>query len=212
MFYANWPCRQIADKLQRSGVLYAETRVGIIMKIGPCWQIADKFAEKWCSIRWNQGRYNYENCPCWQIADKFAEKWCVLYAETRVGIIMKIGPCWQIADKFAEKWCFIRWNQGWYNYENWPMLTILQPFIRSRKLLQLHTLVLNFTLKSWAESLALTSVDFVWPLPVKRTQLLCVICTVCEQPALVCRGQQLPCVHYAVSAPVSFTLMLHALW
>ena len=43
----------------------------------------------------------------------------VLYAETRVSIIMKIGH----ADK-------------------------LQPFIRSRKLLQLHTLVLNFTLKS----------------------------------------------------------------
>ena len=30
---------------------------------------------------------------------------------------------------------------------------------------------------------------------LKRTQLLCVICTVCEQPTLACHSLQLPCVH-----------------
>ena len=29
---------------------------------------------------------------------------------------------------------------------------------------------------------------------LKRTQLLCTICTICEQPVLVCHGQQLPCM------------------
>ena len=55
-----------------------------------------------------------------------------------------------------------------------------------------HTLGLNFTIKSWAESLALMSVIMHGPY-LKRTQLLCVIwrsMTICEQPALVCHGSQ----------------------
>ena len=54
------------------------------------------------------------------------------------------------------------------------------------------TLRLNFTMKSWAESLALMSV-IMHGLHLKWTRLLCVIwhyCTVCEQPALVCHGPQ----------------------
>ena len=39
-------------------------------------------------------------------------------------------------------------------------------------------------------------------------RVLCVISTVCEQPALVCHGQQLPCVHCLRSS--SFTLTLHS--
>ena len=52
-----------------------------------------------------------------------------------------------------------------------------------------HTLGLN-TIKSWAESLALMSVIMHCPY-LKRTQLLCVIGNVCEQPALFCHGPQL---------------------
>ena len=47
----------------------------------------------------------------------------------------------------------------------------VQPFLQSRKLLQLHTLRLNFTMKSWAESLALLSVIIHGPY-MKQTQLL----------------------------------------
>ena len=57
-----------------------------------------------------------------------------------------------------------------------------------------HTLSLNFTLELSGEFLVLMSVDYAWTY-LKRTQLyLCVICNVCEQPALVCHGPQLPCV------------------
>ena len=54
----------------------------------------------------------------------------------------------------------------------------------------------------------LISVDYAWPLPA--TQLLCIICTVCEQPALVYRGPQLHCVPQLESfvLQVSFTLTL----
>ena len=38
---------------------------------------------------------------------------------------------------------------------------------------------------------------------LKQTQLLCVICTICEQPTFVCHGPQLPFVHYSLW--VSFT-------
>ena len=52
------------------------------------------------------------------------------------------------------------------------------------------------------------SVDHAWPY-LKRTQLQCVICThVCEQPALVCHGQQLPCVRRLCSS--GFTPMLRS--
>ena len=37
------------------------------------------------------------------------------------------------------------------------------------------------------------SVNYAWTC-LKRTQLLYMICTVCEQPALVCHGPQLPFV------------------
>ena len=50
------------------------------------------------------------------------------------------------------------------------------------------------------------SVDHAWPY-LKRTQLQCVICThVCEQPALVCHGQQLPCVRRLRSSGFTPTL------
>ena len=58
----------------------------------------------------------------------------------------------------------------------------VQSFLRSMKLLRLS---LNFTLKLWAEFLALMNVDYAWTY-LKRTQLQCVICTVCEQPACLC--------------------------
>ena len=45
---------------------------------------------------------------------------------------------------------------------------------------------------------------------VKRTQLLCVICTVCEQPALVCHGPQLPCVR-CLRSSIDNTVLYH-LW
>ena len=49
------------------------------------------------------------------------------------------------------------------------------------------------------------SVDYAWTF-LKRTQLLCVICTDCEQPALVCHGPQLPCVRHLHSSGFMPTL------
>ena len=71
----------------------------------------------------------------------------------------------------------------------------VQPFLRSRKLLRLptHTLGLNFTLTLWAHLWHLWVFIMHGPY-LKRTQLLCMICNICEQPALVCHGPQLPCV------------------
>jgi len=51
---------------------------------------------------------------------------------------------------------------------------IVQPFLWSRKLLRLYTLGLNFTMKSWDESLVLMSV-IMHSTYLKQTQLLCVI-------------------------------------
>ena len=53
------------------------------------------------------------------------------------------------------------------------------------------------------------SVDYAWTY-VKRTQLLCVICTVCELPALVCHGLQLPCVLLLESSSFLKVLTLHS--
>ena len=50
-------------------------------------------------------------------------------------------------------------------------------------------------------------VDYAWTY-LKRTQLLCVICTVCEQTAFVCHGPQLSCVRRLRSS--GFTPMLRS--
>ena len=47
----------------------------------------------------------------------------------------------------------------------------LQPFLRS--ITATHMLGLNFTLKSLAESLALMSVDYAWPLPEATSTTVC---------------------------------------
>jgi len=70
-----------------------------------------------------------------------------------------------------------RWSMCWH------------PFLRSWKLLRLHTHAWT-KMKSWAESLVL----IMYGPYLKQTQLLCVNFSVCEQPALVCHGLQLPCV------------------
>ena len=49
----------------------------------------------------------------------------------------------------------------------------LQPFLWSRKLLWLHTLGLNFTVKLWAESPVLASVNYAWPLPGPNSDNYC---------------------------------------
>jgi len=55
----------------------------------------------------------------------------------------------------------------------------------------IHTLGLNFTMKSWTESLVLMSAIMHGPY-LKQTQLYCAWFdgTVCEQPALVCHFPQ----------------------
>ena len=50
------------------------------------------------------------------------------------------------------------------------------------------------------------SVDYAWPSYLKQTQLLCVTCAVCEQPAVVCHGPQLPCVRYSLRVSLTPTL------
>ena len=50
------------------------------------------------------------------------------------------------------------------------------------------------------------SVDYAWPSWLKQTQLPCVICTVCEQPAFVCHGPQLPCMRYSLQVSFMPTL------
>ena len=60
-------------------------------------------------------------------------------------------------------------------HEHGAKANFMQPFCLSRKLLRYtHTLGLNITMKSWAESLALMNVIMHGPY-LKRMQLLCVI-------------------------------------
>ena len=69
--------------------------------------------------------------------------------------------------------------------------------------------------KLWSFSLVLVELNFsrLWvSIMHGLTWILCVICTVCEQPALVCHGLQLPCVlTWVVFVPwASFMSTLHS--
>ena len=68
-------------------------------------------------------------------------------------------------------------------------------FFWSRKLLRLHahldqTSHYSYELNFWHLWVLIMRGPYL-----KRTQLLCVICTVCDQPTLACHSLQLPCVH-----------------
>ena len=85
--------------------------------------------------------------------------------------------------------CF-NWSSGASGCDIWPLHVEYK---------------LNCTLKLWAEFCVLMSVDYAWTY-LKRTQLLCVICTVCEQPAL----SVLVCSCHACVNFVPQVLMLHS--
>ena len=77
--------------------------------------------------------------------------------------------------EFVTVCCSVRHERGKQYF--------VQPFLRSMKLLRLtvrHTEVMSRISRAYG-------VDYA-------SEVLCVICTVSEQPALVCHGPQLSCV------------------
>ena len=101
--------------------------------------------------------------------------------------------------------CLLLYEHGRQNF--------MQPFLRPRKLLWLHTCLDCFTMKWWAESLTLMSVDYAWPLPANSSQLLCMIC----RPVLSVGGLPLSVMVRSCHACIKFQgnviiYYIHADW
>ena len=106
-----------------------------------------------------------------------------------------------ITAEFVTVWCSCRHERGKQYF--------VQPFLRSIKLLRLHTRFKRHTeVMSWISHAY--GVDYAWTDLKQTQQLPCMIYTVCKQPAFVMVHSCQACVNLSRLRSSAFMLTLHS--